>query len=108
VARQGSAPLQGIVWCGRKMDVQHHASREKRSATSICQLGHQQDGEDTICQSMAARPVEAVVVQAFLEAVSPVGVEVDEEPSMMTVTLKWARCWIVRCAHSCSMKPSRS
>jgi DNA invertase Pin-like site-specific DNA recombinase len=77
--RQGSALLQGIVWCGhcgRKMGVQHHASKEKRSATSICQLGHQQDGEDTICQSMTARPVDAAVVQAFLEAVSPVGLEV--------------------------------
>jgi DNA invertase Pin-like site-specific DNA recombinase len=73
VARQGTALLQGIVWCGhcgRKMGVQHHA------ATYICQLGHQQDGEDRICQSMTARPVDAAVVQAFLEAVSPVGVEV--------------------------------
>jgi DNA invertase Pin-like site-specific DNA recombinase len=79
VARQGPALLQGIVWCGhcgRKMGVQHHAAKEKRSATYICQQGHQQDGEDTICQSMTARPVDAAVVQAFLEAVSPVGVEV--------------------------------
>ena len=79
VARQGTALLQGIVWCGhcgRKMGVQHHASKEKRSATYLCQLGHQQDGEDSICQSMTARPVDAAVVQAFLEAVSPVGMEV--------------------------------
>jgi DNA invertase Pin-like site-specific DNA recombinase len=79
VARQGSALLQGIVWCGhcgRKMGVQHHATKEKRSATYICQMGHQQDGEDTICQTMTARPVDAAVAYAFLEAVSPVGVEV--------------------------------
>ena len=79
VARQGAALLQGIVWCGhcgRKMGVQHHATKEKRSPTYICQLGHQQDGEDTICQSITARPVDAAVVQAFLEAVSPVGVEI--------------------------------
>jgi DNA invertase Pin-like site-specific DNA recombinase len=79
VARQGPALLQGIVWCGhcgRKMGVQHHATKEKRSATYICQMGHQQDGEDTICQTMTARPVDAVVTQAFLEAVSPLGVEV--------------------------------
>jgi len=79
VARQGRALLQGIVWCGhcgRKMGVQHHATKEKRSATYICQMGHQQDGEDTICQSMTARPVDAAVTQAFLEAVSPLGVEV--------------------------------
>jgi DNA invertase Pin-like site-specific DNA recombinase len=79
VARQGTALLQGIVWCGhcgRKMGVQHQATKEKRSPAYICQLGHQQDGEDRICQSMTARPVDAAVVQAFLEAVSPVGVEV--------------------------------
>lgn len=79
VARQGSALLQGIVWCGhcgRKLGVQHHATKEKRSSTYICQQGHQQDGEDSICQSMTARPVDAAVVQAFLAAVSPVGIEV--------------------------------
>jgi DNA invertase Pin-like site-specific DNA recombinase len=79
VARQGTALLQGIVWCGhcgRKMGVQHQATKEKRSPAYICQLGHQQDGEDAICQSMTARPVDTAVVQAFLEAVSPVGVEV--------------------------------
>jgi len=79
VARQGSALLQGIVWCGhcgRKMGVQHHATKEKRSATYICQMAHQQDGEDTICQTMTARLVDAAMTQAFLEAVSPLGVEV--------------------------------
>ncbi|HEY6410827.1 MAG TPA: recombinase family protein, partial [Ktedonobacteraceae bacterium] len=58
VVRQGTALLQGIVWCGhcgRKMGVQHHAAKEKCSATYLCQLGHQQDGEDRICQSMTAR-----------------------------------------------------
>ena len=79
VARQGSALLQGIVWCGhcgRKMGVQHQATKEKRSPAYLCQQGHQQDGEDRICQSMTARPVDTAVVQAFLEAISPVGVEV--------------------------------
>jgi hypothetical protein len=79
VAREGTALLQGIVWCGhcgRKMGVQHQATKEKRSPAYLCQLGHQQDGEDTICQSMTAHPVDAAVVQAFLEAVSPLGVEV--------------------------------
>lgn len=79
VARQGSALLQGIVWCGycgRKMGVQHQATKEKRSPSYICQQGHQQAGDDRICQSMTARPVDVVVVEAFLEAVSPVGIEV--------------------------------
>src|SRR5439155_20485044 len=79
IAGQGNALLQGIVWCGycgRKMGVQHQATKEKRSPAYICQQGHQQDGEDSICQSMTARPVDTAVVQAFLEAISPVGVEV--------------------------------
>jgi DNA invertase Pin-like site-specific DNA recombinase len=79
VAREGTALLQGIVWCGhcgRKMGVQHHATKENRSPAYLCQLGHQQEGEDTICQSMTAHPVDAAVTQAFLEAVSPLGVEV--------------------------------
>jgi hypothetical protein len=79
VAREGTALLQGIVWCGhcgRKMGVQHQATKEKRSPAYLCQLGHQQEGEDTICQSMTAHSVDAAVTQAFLEAVSPLGVEV--------------------------------
>ncbi|GAC1350743.1 MAG: hypothetical protein NVSMB27_36170 [Ktedonobacteraceae bacterium] len=62
VARQGSALLQGIGWCGhcgRKMGVQHRAAKEKRSSAYICQMGHQQNGEDRICQSMTARPVDS-------------------------------------------------
>ena len=35
-------------------------------------------GRTRICQSMTARPVDAAVAQAFLEAVSPLGVEVAE------------------------------
>jgi hypothetical protein len=79
VPREGTALLQGIVWCGhcgRKMGVQHQATKEKRSPAYLCQLGHQQDGEDTICQSMTACPVDAAVTQAFLEAVSPLGMDV--------------------------------
>src|SRR5262249_29235233 len=79
VAREGTALLQGIVWCGccgRKMGVQQYAAREVRSAAYLCQLGHQQQGDARICQSMTARPVDAAVTQSFLEAVSPLGVEV--------------------------------
>src|SRR5258706_13293048 len=64
-----AALLQGIVWCGdcgRKMGGQHHATKEKRSATYICQQGHQQDREDTICQSMTTPPRDAGAVQGFL------------------------------------------
>ena len=77
VAREGSALLQGIVYCGicgRKMGVQHRAASEKRSSGYICQSGYE-DG-DRLCQSMTSRPVDAAVAQAFLESVSPLSLEV--------------------------------
>jgi DNA invertase Pin-like site-specific DNA recombinase len=78
VAREGTALLQGLVCCGicgRKMGVQHHAARERRSATYICYQGYS-DGDAHTCQSMASRAVDAGVVQAFLEAVSPTSMPV--------------------------------
>jgi DNA invertase Pin-like site-specific DNA recombinase len=77
VAREGSALLQGMVYCGicgRKMGVQNRAVSEKRSPTYLCQSGYE-DG-DTICQSMTSRPVDAAVVEAFLQSVSPLSLEV--------------------------------
>jgi Recombinase zinc beta ribbon domain len=78
VAREGTALLQGFVGCGicgRQMGVQHHASQERRSSTYICQQGYR-DGDVHICQSMASRSVDAAVVQAFLDAVSPASLPV--------------------------------
>lgn len=77
-AREGTALLQGLVSCGicgRKMGVLHHATRERRSSTYICQQGYR-DGDAHTCQSMASRAVDAAVVQAFLAAVSPVSIPV--------------------------------
>lgn len=77
-AREGSALLQGIAYCGvcgQKMTVQHHAISEKRSSSYICQRGYQY-GETGVCQTMTSRPVDAAVPQAFLEAVSPTSMEV--------------------------------
>jgi len=76
--REGTALLQGIVLCGicgRKMSVQHHAARERRAPTYLCAQGYH-DGERHICQSMTARPVDAAVVAAFLEAVAPLQLDV--------------------------------
>lgn len=73
VPRQGRALLQGIVYCarcGHKLNVQHRSGREKFSPCYVCQHEYR-DGDDQICQSMAARGVDAAVVQAFLQAVSP-------------------------------------
>jgi DNA invertase Pin-like site-specific DNA recombinase len=79
VAREGNALLQGIVYCGicgRKMGVQNHARRESRSPTYICQSSFREGEADTICQSMTSRPVDGAIVEAFLESVSPMSLEV--------------------------------
>ena len=73
VAREGTALLQGLVVCGRcgrKMGVQHHSAHEKRSSVYVCQQGYS-NGDTHVCQTMTSRAVDAGVVQAFLEAVSP-------------------------------------
>jgi hypothetical protein len=78
VAREGSALLQGIVYCGicgRKMSIQNRAAKDKRSPSYICGRSYQ-DGDEKICQSMTSRPVDAAVVEAFLAAVSPINLRV--------------------------------
>ncbi len=78
VAREGSALLQGIVYCGicgRKMSVQNRAAKDKRSPSYICGRGYQ-DGDEKVCQSMTPRPVDAAVLEAFLAAVSPINLRV--------------------------------
>jgi hypothetical protein len=78
-AREGEALLQGIVSCGacgRKMSVQYHGAKPTRSPSYLCQLGYQ-DGAERICQSMSSRPVDATVVESFLEAVSPLSLAVS-------------------------------
>lgn len=78
VVRDGTALLQGLAVCGRcgrKMGVQHRVAREGRAPSYICQQGYS-DGDAHICQSMTSRAVDAGVVQAFLEAVSPASLPV--------------------------------
>jgi DNA invertase Pin-like site-specific DNA recombinase len=78
VAREGTALLQGLVVCGRcgrTMTVQHRVAREGRAPSYICQQGYS-EGDAHICQSMTSRAVDAGVVQAFLEAVSPESVPI--------------------------------
>src|SRR5439155_18676153 len=78
VPREGSALLQGIVYCGvcgRKMSVQNRAAKENRSPSYICGRGYQ-DGDEKVCQSMTSRPADAAVVAAFVGAGSPISVGV--------------------------------
>jgi DNA invertase Pin-like site-specific DNA recombinase len=86
--REGAALLQGLVFCsacGQKMDVQHYtdpAPTSRRSGTQrhrasyICRRGYM-TGDQHACQSVTSRPVDAAVTQAFLDSVSPMGLEVS-------------------------------
>ncbi|HKA59705.1 MAG TPA: recombinase zinc beta ribbon domain-containing protein, partial [Gemmatimonadales bacterium] len=78
VAREGTALLQGLAVCGRcgrKMGVQHHSAHERRSSVYVCQQGYT-NGDTHVCQSMTSRAVDAGVVRAFLDAVSPASLPV--------------------------------
>ncbi len=76
--REGRALLQGIIYCaacGRKMSVQNRSVKESRSPSYLCTHGYQ-NGDETTCQSMTSRPIDAAVVEAFLAAITPVNVRV--------------------------------
>ena len=57
------------------MSVQNRAVKEGRSPSYVCGRGYQDGGEKT-CQCMTSRPIDAAVVEAFLAAVSPIGLQV--------------------------------
>lgn len=69
VPRPGAALLQGFVYCGEcghKMVVQY-----KRAPRYICNYLRQQYGV-SICQNIPANAVDAQVIDAFFQALSPV------------------------------------
>jgi DNA invertase Pin-like site-specific DNA recombinase len=75
--RKGAALLQGIVFCGhcgRKMGIQHYATREQRAPSYTCYRAYHNEG-GAACQSMSAKGVDEAVTALFLHAVSPAKVE---------------------------------
>jgi hypothetical protein len=58
------------------MAVQHHTAREGRSAAYLC-AGNYSQGDRHGCQSLSARSVDPAVVAAFLEASSPLSLEIS-------------------------------
>lgn len=75
--RKGAALLQGIVFCGhcgRKMGIQHYATREQRAPSYTCYQAYQNEG-GAACQGMSAKGVDEAVTALFLHAVSPAKVE---------------------------------
>ena len=76
VPRPGEALLHGIVYCGEcghKMVVQY-----KRKTCYICNYLRQQY-QVPVCQHLPANPIDAYVVRAFLDALSPVELELYEK-----------------------------
>jgi DNA invertase Pin-like site-specific DNA recombinase len=75
IPRPGKALLHGIVSCGacgHKLVVQY-----KNGTRYLCNYLRQQYGEP-VCQHIPADPVDATVVQAFFEALSPIELDAYE------------------------------
>ena len=65
--RKGAALLQGIAFCGhcgRKMGLQHYATREKRAPAYVCYQAYQNEGGAT-CQCMSAKGVDEAITTLF-------------------------------------------
>jgi Recombinase zinc beta ribbon domain/Recombinase len=75
--RKGAALLQGIAFCGhcgRKMGLQHYATREKRAPAYVCYQAYQNEGSPT-CQCMSAKGVDEAITTLFLAAMTPAKVD---------------------------------
>ena len=75
--RKGAALLQGIAFCGhcgRKMGLQHYATRENRAPAYVCYQAYQNEGGAT-CQCMSAKGVDEAITTLFLEAMTPAKVD---------------------------------
>src|SRR4030095_12568383 len=76
--REGGALLQGLVycgWCGRRMAVAYNGSG-RRFGQFLCHRDWEKRGSEYFCQTLGGRRIEKAVVELFLAAVQPAGVEV--------------------------------
>ena len=76
VPRNGEALLAGLVYCGEcahKMTVRYSGATRY-----LCAFFQQQYG-DPFCQNLPANPVDTRVAEAFLEALSPVELDLYEK-----------------------------
>ena len=75
VPREGSALLQGLVYCGlcgHKMTIEY-----KSMARYICNYLAQQTSAPA-CQRLVADPIDAAVVDAFFEALAPAELDLHD------------------------------
>jgi DNA invertase Pin-like site-specific DNA recombinase/biotin operon repressor len=77
VAREGPALLQGLVrcgCCGRRMQIAY-AGKGGMSHRYACVRGRDLHATGKACQSLGGKRLEKAVVGAFLDAVTPAGIE---------------------------------
>jgi len=77
-AREGAALLQGLAYCGKcglRMTVAY-AGTGQRFAQFHCRRAWDQRGTKHYCQVLGGRRIEAAVVELFLQAIEPAGLEV--------------------------------
>ncbi|HEU4905376.1 MAG TPA: recombinase family protein [Solirubrobacterales bacterium] len=76
-AREGGALLQGILRCGRcgrRMQV-GYAGTDGKVRRYSCVRGHVLHATESTCQSLGGGRLDKAVAEAFLEAVTPAGIE---------------------------------
>jgi DNA invertase Pin-like site-specific DNA recombinase len=76
-AREGSALLQGLLRCGkcgRKMMVSY-SGKNGRTHTYLCSRTHQTQATRRPCQTIGGLRFDRTVTDAFLQAVTPAGVD---------------------------------
>lgn len=76
-AREGTALLQGLLRCGkcgRRMMVAYSGTNG-RTARYLCSRTHQTHGTRRPCQSIGGLRLDRTVTDAFLQAVTPAGVD---------------------------------
>lgn len=77
-AREGTALLQGLAYCGRcgrRMGVAYGGDG-RRFGQFLCRSQWNERGTDFFCQVLGGRQIEEAVVRLFLNAVEPAGVDV--------------------------------
>ena len=76
-AREGSALLQGLLRCGkcgRKMMVKY-SGPNGRAHTYMCERTHQIQATRRPCQTIGGLRLDSTLIDGFLEAVNPAGVD---------------------------------
>ena len=99
-AREGDALLQGLVRCGRcghRMNTYYHTRKGKGGARYRCRALNRRLGRSGECWTLGAGAVDDAVVERFLEAAAPAGIDLslavanETERQVREVAEQWER-----------------